>query len=326
MTVMAAQLARQSLLPETMIAARVHQFGAPGTIALESMRVPVPDDHEVLVQVKAAGVGPWDGWIRAGKSVLPQPLPLTLGSDLSGIVAAIGRGVTEFAVGDPVFGVTNPRFTGAYAEYALAAEGMIARRPSSLGDVDAASMPVIAVTAWQALFDEARLSSSAKVLIHGGAGNVGRYAVQFARAAGLHTVATAKAQDVADVRSLGADLVVDVQAEQFEEKVESVDAVIDLVGGEVLARSYTVLKPGGILVSAVAAPDQELARRHGVAAHFFLVKVTRDHLARIGAMVDAGELRTKVGVVLPLGAVHEAHEMLEGLRPRPSGKIVLRID
>jgi NADPH:quinone reductase-like Zn-dependent oxidoreductase len=326
MTVMAAQSAKQSLLPETMIAARVHQFGPASAITLETMPMPQPDDNEVLVRVRAAGVGPWDSWIRAGRSVLPQPLPLTLGSDLSGTVAAIGRGVTNFAVGDAVFGVTNPRFTGAYAEYAVAAEGMIARRPSSLSDVDAASMPVIAVTAWQALFDEARLSSGAKVLIHGGAGNVGRYAIQFARAADLHTMVTAKTRDVADVRSLGADLVIDVQAERFEEKVGGVDAVIDLVGGDILARSYSVLKPGGILVSAVAAPDQEIARRYGIAAHFFLVKVTGDRLARISAMIDAGELCTKVGKVLPLSAVQEAHEMLDGVRLRPGGKIVLRID
>jgi NADPH:quinone reductase-like Zn-dependent oxidoreductase len=309
-----------------MIAARVHRFGPPDAIMLETTPVPLPGDHEVLVRVKAAGVGPWDGLIRAGKSVLPQPLPLTLGSDLSGIVAAVGRGVTSFVPGDVVFGVTNPRFTGAYAEYALAAEGMLARRPGSLGDVDAASIPVIAVTAWQALFDEAGLSSGAKVLIHGGAGNVGRYTVQFAKAAGLRTIATAKGHDVAEVRNLGADLIIDVQTERFEEKVNGLDAVIDLVGGEVQARSFPLLKPGGVLVSAVSTPNQEVASRHGVAAHFFLVKVTSDYLTRIAAMIDAGELRTKVGMVLPLSAVREAHEMLDGIRPRPGGKIVLRTD
>ena len=126
------------------------------------------------------------GGCARGKSVLPQPLPLTLGSDFSGVIAALGTGVAEFAPGDEVFGVTNPRFTGAYAEYAIAAAGMIAKKPTSLTHVDAASVPVVAVTAWQALFEEARLERDASVLIHGAAGNVGAYAVQLAHAAGLH--------------------------------------------------------------------------------------------------------------------------------------------
>jgi NADPH:quinone reductase-like Zn-dependent oxidoreductase len=311
--------------PETMTAARVHQFGGPAAIALEQVPVPAPGKGEVLVKVNAAGVGPWDAWIRAGKSVAPQPLPLTLGSDLSGVVAGVGPGVTAFALGEPVFGVTNPRFTGAYAEYAATAEGMIAPKPSSLTDAQAASVPVIAVTAWQALFDEARLSYGARVLIHGAAGNVGAYAVQFARAAGVHTTATVRARDVDYVRSLGAEVVIDVQSERFEEHAKDIDAVIDLVGADVQERSYGVMKPGAILVSAVAAPDQAVAARHGVKAGFFLVKVTTDHLRRIAALIESGELRTRVGLVLPLGAVQEAHEMLDGLRPHPGGKIVLQI-
>jgi NADPH:quinone reductase-like Zn-dependent oxidoreductase len=308
-----------------MTAARVHRFGGPTVIALEEIPVPTPGQGEVLVKVNAAGVGPWDAWIRAGKSALPQPLPLTLGSDLSGVVAAIGPGVTAPAPGDAVFGVTNPRFTGAYADYALAAEGMIAPKPRSLTDAEAASAPVIAVTAWEALFDQAHLSEGARVLIHGAAGNVGAYAVQFARAAGLHTTATALGRDVDYVRSLGADVVIDVQSERFEEQARDMDAVIDLVGADVHERSYSVMKPGAILVSTVATPDQAAAARHGVRACFFLVKVTTDHLERIAALIDSGELRTRVGLVLPLASVQEAHEMLDGLRPKPGGKIVLQV-
>ena len=320
-----ATLTNSSLLPDTTKAARVHRFGPPDVIMLEDTPLAAPREGEVLVQVKAAGVGPWDGWIRAGKSVLPQPLPLTLGSDLSGVVTAVGRGVHGLASGDEVFGVTNARFTGAYAEYAVAAAGMIARKPASITDAEAASVPVIAVTAWQALFDEAHLSRGDRVLIHGAAGNVGSFAVQFARAAGLHTIGTAGAGDIAYVRSLGADEVIDFRAERFEKKTSGVDAAIDLIGGEVQARSYSVLKPGGVLVSAVSAPDQGLAERHGVTAHFFLVKVTTERLAQIAAMIDAGDLRTKVGTVLPLAAAREAHEMLEGTRRPPAGKIVLQV-
>jgi NADPH:quinone reductase-like Zn-dependent oxidoreductase len=216
----------------TMKAARVHRFGPPEVITLEDIPRPEPGEDEVLVRVNAAGVGPWDGWIRAGKSALPQPLPLTLGSDLSGTVEAVGPRVTAFTPGDAVFGATNPRFTGAYAEFAIASVGMVAKKPENLPDIEAASAPVVAVTAWQALFDEARLSRGQRVLIHGAAGNVGGYAVQFAHRAGLHVVATEQAQDMAGVQSLGADEVIDYRTERLEDKAGAVDAVIDLVGGE----------------------------------------------------------------------------------------------
>ena len=142
-----------------MLAWRVHQFGPPEAMILERIPRPDPGPGEVLVDVHAAGVGPWDGWIRAGKSALPQPLPLTLGSDLSGTVAAVGSGISELAIGDQVFGVTNTQFLGAYAEYAVASAGMLAKKPASLSYVEAASVPVVAVTAWQGLFDHARLEA-----------------------------------------------------------------------------------------------------------------------------------------------------------------------
>ena len=308
-----------------MKAARVHQYGPPSAITLENLPIPGPGPSEVLVRVHAAGVGPWDGWVRAGRSVLPQPLPLTLGSDLSGVIAAVGSGVAEFAPDDEVFGVTNLRFTGAYAEYAIAAGGMIAKKPTSLTHVDAASVPVVAVTAWQALFEEAHLERGTSVLIHGAAGNVGAYAVQLAHAAGLHVTATAFARDIAYVRSIGAHNVIDVESERFEDQAGKVDAVIDLVGGETQARSFSVLKTGGHLVSAVSVPDQKTAMARGVTARFFLVKVTTDYLKRIAALIDEGKLRTNVAAVLPLTAAREAHEMLDGARPRPGGKIVLSV-
>jgi NADPH:quinone reductase-like Zn-dependent oxidoreductase len=248
-----------------------------------------------------------------------------LGSDLSGEVAALGSGISNMAVGDQVFGVTNTQFVGAYAEYAVATVGMIAARPLRLSDVEAASVPVVAVTAQQALFEQAKLVVGQTVLIHGAAGNVGAYAVQMARKAGLRVIATADARDVEAVHGLGAQEVVDYRAVRFEDAVNSVDAVIDLVGGEVQARSFAVLRPGGILVSAVSKPDQEAATRHGVRALFFLVNVTTAHLTQIAAMIDAGDLAVNVGTVLPLADARVAHEMLEGSRSRPRGKIVLSV-
>lgn len=309
----------------TMMAWRVHEFGPPKIMKFERVGRPEPGPGEVLVKVEAAGVGPWDGWIRAGKSALPQPLPLTLGSDLSGEIAAVGPGVSELRVGDRVYGVTNPRFVGAYAEYALATAAMVSRKPTSLTHVEAASVPVVSVTAWQALFDHARLKAGQTVLIHGAAGNVGSYAVQLARHAGVKSIATVSTSDISAVRGLGADSVIDYRTERFEEQVRGADAVIDLVGGEVQSRSFQVLRGGGKLISAVSPPDQELAGRHGVEATFFLVNVTSRYLTEITRLVDAGQLRTNVGAVLPLADAREAHLMLEHVRPQPKGKIVLRV-
>ena len=306
-------------------ACRIHQFGGPDIIQLEDMERPTPGPGEVLVRVKAAGVGPWDAWIRAGKSALPQPLPLTLGSDLAGTVEAVGPDVTAFRPGDAVYGVTNPRFVGAYADYALAEAGMIAFQPAGLDSVDAASVPVVAVTAWQALFEQARLTNGQSVLIHGAGGNVGAYTVQLAHEAGLRIIATAGERDLAYVRSLGADRVLDYRVERFEDAAHDMDAVIDLVGGDVQARSFAVLKRGGALISAVSPPDEAQAVAHGVTARFFLVEVTTPRLAEIGGMIERGVLKTSVGAVLPLAAARMAHEMLEGTRPHPRGKIVLQV-
>jgi NADPH:quinone reductase-like Zn-dependent oxidoreductase len=309
----------------SMMAWRVHEFGPPNVMRFEQVQRPDPGPGEVLVKVAAAGVGPWDGWIRAGKSALPQPLPLTLGSDLSGEVVALGPGVLDLRVEDQVYGVTNSWFTGAYAEYALATAAMVSRKPASLTYNEAASVPVIAVTAWQALFDQAQLNAGQTVLIHGAAGNVGAYAVQLARRAGLRTIATAATDDIPYVRNLGANTVINYRTQRFEEEVKDADAVIDLVGGEIQERSFQVLRRGGKLISAVSGPDQHLAQSHGVEAAFFLVNVTSQYLTKIADLVDDGKLRTRVGAVLPLADAREAHLMLERLRPQPKGKIVLAV-
>jgi NADPH:quinone reductase-like Zn-dependent oxidoreductase len=306
-------------------ACRVYQFGGPEAICFEPQDALQPGDGEVLVRVKAAGVGPWDGWIRAGKSALPQPLPLTLGSDLAGVVEAVGPNVDTFARGDTVFGVTNPQFTGSYADYAIATAAMIARKPASISDVDAASVPVIAVTAWQALFEQAAALRGQTVLIHGAAGNVGAFAVQFAVQAGIRVVATCAQQDLSFVRGLGAHEVLIREGAPFETLVRDVDAVIDLVGGDVQTRSFAVLKPGGALISAVSQPDQDLTGGRGVKATFFLVSVTTKRLQTIARMMAAGSLVTSVGTVLPLSEARTAHEMLDGIRPKARGKIVLLV-
>jgi NADPH:quinone reductase-like Zn-dependent oxidoreductase len=309
----------------TMMAWRVHEFGPPEIMMFERVPRPQLGRGEVLIKVEAAGVGPWDGWIRAGKSALPQPLPLTLGSDLSGEIVKLGSEVPELRLGDQVYGVTNPQFIGAYAEYALASAGMISKKPVSLTHVEAASVPVVSVTAWQALFDHAQLKAGQTVVIHGAAGNVGAYAVRLARHAGLQTIATVGTDDVPSARDLGAQTVIDYRTQRFEEEVRDADAVIDLVGGETQDRSFQVLRKGGKLISAVSRPNQDLAQRYGVDAAFFLVNVTSQCLKEIARLVDDRKIRTNVGAVLPLPDARDAHFMLERVRPQPKGKIVLAV-
>jgi NADPH:quinone reductase-like Zn-dependent oxidoreductase len=228
-------------------------------------------------------------------------------------------------VGDQVFGVTNSQFLGAYAEYAVASAGMLANKPRSLSYVEAASVPVIAVTAWQGLFDHARLESGQTVVIHGAAGNVGAFGVQFARRAGLRCIATAGAKDISYVRSLGADVVIDYRSQDFADDVKDADAVLDLVGGETQTRSFQVLRPGGKLISAVSEPDQNRARDHRITAAFFLVEVTSERLRMIAELIERGDVRPCVGEVMPLANAREAHMTLEGRRPAPRGKIVLDV-
>jgi NADPH:quinone reductase-like Zn-dependent oxidoreductase len=308
-----------------MKAVRVHQFGGPDALVLEDVPRPVPGQGEVLVRVGAAGVGAWDALIRSGGSKLGQPLPLTLGSDLSGVVEAVGPVVSAFRRGDAVYGVTNPLFIGAYAEYAVAEAGRVALKPKRLSDVEAASVPVVACTAWQMVFDHGQVDAGKRVLVQGASGSVGAYAVQFAKAAGAEVIGTAFADAVEYVYGLGADRVVDVSAARFEEEVRDVDVVLDTVGGEPLSRSFGVLKPGGVLVSVVALPDQDEATRRGVRGVFFYVDVTTLCLAEIAGRLDAGRLMPMVGEVLPLADARLAHEMLAG-KPHRRGKIVLSVD
>ncbi len=307
-----------------MKAVRVHSFGPSEVMVLEDVAKPEPAAGEVVVQVKAAGIGPWDALIRSGRSAMAQPLPLTLGSDLSGVVHAIGPGVEGFKIGDEVFGSTNERFTGAYAEYAAAKAMMIAPKPKSLNHVHAASVPVVAVTAWQMVFEFARLSPEQSVLIHGGAGNVGGYLLQMAKRARAVVIATASAKDISYVRDLGAYGVIDYRARRFEKQVKDVDAVLDTVGGDTLDRSFGVLKHGGILVSSAAQPSQEKAAQHGVRALFFLVEITTKRLKAVAELIDANRLKTEVGEVLWLDEVRQGHRMLEGAQHR-RGKIVIKV-
>jgi NADPH:quinone reductase-like Zn-dependent oxidoreductase len=306
-----------------MKAARVLRFGPPNVIINDNLPRPAPAAGQLLVRVKAAGVGNWDALIREGKIEL-QPLPLILGSELSGIVEAIGAEVSGFKTGDEVYGATNEQFSGAYAEYAVPWARMMAQKPKTLNFIEAASAPIVTVAAWQMLFDYAHVTAGQTVLIHGAAGNVGAYAVQLARQAGLHVVATAACADLDHVRGLGAERVVDYNRERFEESLTGVDIVVDTVGGDTQQRSLRVLKPGGILVSVVSAVPETTQKRYSIRAAYFYVDVTTARLNKITELFDSGKLVTDVGTVLPLEEARIAHEMLGGARHK-RGKIVLSI-
>jgi NADPH:quinone reductase-like Zn-dependent oxidoreductase len=306
-----------------MKAIRVHRFGGPEVLTYEEIPRPIPAPDEVVVRIEAAGVGPWDAWIRSGRSALPQPLPLTLGSDLAGIVEEVGESVRGLHAGEEVYGVTNPQFTGAYAQWAVASAAMVSSKPRSLDFIQAASVPVVAVTAWQMLFDHARIRPGQRVLVLGSSGSVGSLAVQLAHRHRAHVIATISFDDAQRLRDLGADEIVDLRNAEQTQALAPVDAVIDTAGGEIQRFGIGKLKGRGFIISSVSAPDPVMMKEQGVEGEFFLVRTTADYLQKIGNLIDGGELSIRVGVVLPLSQAREAHEMLDGLRSYPRGKIVL---
>jgi NADPH:quinone reductase-like Zn-dependent oxidoreductase len=307
-----------------MKAIRVHEFGGIDTMRLDEIPRPVPKGGQVLVAVKAASVGPWDRLIREGESGLGQALPLILGSDISGTVAALGAEVGVFALGDAVYGATNDLFVGGYAEYALVEAGKVARKPAVLDYVTAAGLPVVAVTAWQMLFEYARIESGQAILVRGAAGSVGACATQMAKEAGARVYGTARTRDIERVRALGAEPIVEGDRIGAQLASRALDAVIDTIGDDALESTWEALRPNGIIVSIVRPPDEAYLRSRSMRAAYFIVDVTRDRLDRISAMVQRGTLNLPIGEVLDLADAKIAHRMLDGAPHKP-GKIVLKV-
>jgi NADPH:quinone reductase-like Zn-dependent oxidoreductase len=304
-----------------MKAVRIHRFGPPEVVVVEDIPKPSPGKGEVLVRIAAAGVAPWDAVIREGKSkVSPQP-PLTLGSDLSGFVEAVGPDVSQFAIGDEVYGVTNPQFCGGQAEFAVALAGMIAPKPRRLNHLEAASAPVVTVTAWQMLFEYAQAKSGDTILITGAGGNVGAYAVQMALEAGMRVIAVARSSDQELLRAYGVETILDSNAVGFEISLPPVDAVLDTVGGDTVQRCSGAVKAGGRLVSVVST---QLPQRAGMQSVFFYAEVTSERLRTVTDLFEKRKISPRVGSVLPLAEARSAHEMLAGA-PHKNGKIVLQL-
>jgi NADPH:quinone reductase-like Zn-dependent oxidoreductase len=308
----------------TMRAARIHDYGTPQAIVTEVLDLPVPAGGEVLVRVNASGVGNWDALVRSGRSGLSLTLPLTLGAEIAGRVEAIGNGSkTSLKHGDAVYGATNSLFIGGCADYAVCAACMLAPRKNQLTDIQAASLPVAAVMAWQML-ERAHIVPGQTVVIHGAAGNVGAFAVQIARSLGARVIGTVRPGASADqVRKLGTDEVIELEATaRFARKA---DVVLDAVGGRSQSLLFELIKPDGVIVSSVSPPDPARAAQTQVRTDYFITQVNTASLNKITALVEAGTLKTRVGATLPLSEVRIAHEMLDGTRPRPDGKITLYI-
>ncbi|WP_375476778.1 NADP-dependent oxidoreductase [uncultured Nostoc sp.] len=306
-----------------MQAIRVHNYGESDALTLETIAQPEPQPNEVLIRVQAAGVNPLDWKIRAGymKEIFPMPLPFTPGMDVAGIVEAIGTDVKAFQVGQAVYGELR---MGAYAQFATAPQDAIALKPETLDFVQAASVPMVAMTAYQGLFDRADLKPGQTVLIHAASGGVGMFAVQFAKWKGAHVIGTASAANVEFIRSLGADQAIDYKATPFEEVVENVDVVLDTLGGDTQARSYSVLKPGGILVATAAPPNAQKAQEQGIRAEMMNMKPSASLLEEIASLLDSGQLKTVVAQTFSLSEARQAQELSQG--GHVQGKIVLQIN
>lgn len=305
-----------------MKAVRIHQYGGPEVLAHVEMKRPTPGPNEVLINVQAASVNPVDWKLRAGymKDVFPLTFPATLGWDVSGTVEEAGADVTRFKRGDEVYALLEG---GAYAEYAAARETVVARKPRTVDHIQAATVPVAGLTAWQALFEVAQLTAGQKVLIHAAAGGVGNFAVQLAKAKGAYVIGTASGKNQAFLRELGVDKAVDYQTTRFEDVAHDVDVVLDTIGGDTQERSFKVLKKGGILVSLVQPPSQESAAKYGVRALFYGAHASSSDLAEIAKLIDNGKVKPVVETVLPLAEARRAHELSESGHGR--GKIVLKV-
>lgn len=301
-------------------AVRIHAFGGPEALCFEDVLPPEPGPGEVLVRVHAAGVNPMDWKVREGQFEA-LPLPRTLGTDFSGVVEDLGPGVTEFFVGQPVFGRAGSG--GAFAELTVAPVANLAPKPSSVDDIQAAAAPLCALTAWQALFEMADLQRGQKILIHGGAGGVGLFAVQLALRHGACVIATGTGRGLSILGRLGTQQLIDHNAVRFEDAVKNVDVVLDLIGGETQNRSWKVLKNGGRLVSTVSTPPQEKALLCGVRAIKIQTRMNTDQLSLMGDLIGNGEIQVTVEKVFPLYRAPEALELSR--RGHVHGKIVLAI-
>src|SRR5262245_36137819 len=306
-----------------MKAIRTHGRGGPEQLFFEDAPLPELRSGDALLRVRATGITPAElTWDETYQNADGTPrIPGIPGHEVSGVVDRMAADVTDFQRSDEVYGLADFPRDGAAAEFAAVRVANLALKPRRIRHAQAAALPLSGLTAWQALFEHARLMAGQSVLIHGGAGGVGSLAVQLARWQGARVLATASARDMAFVRSLGADDVIDYHATPFEEVLREIDVVLDTIGGKTRERSWRVLRKGGVLVTLVSPIPTGVAEQHGVRAVFFIVSGNRGQLDQISTLVDEGKLKPVIAEVLPLARAREAFE--RGAEVHSPGKIVL---
>lgn len=315
----------QSTQPMIMKAIVVHEYGGPEVLKYEDTPRPEPRENEVLVRVMAAGVNPVDGEIRSGKYSKffgPKP-PFIPGSDIAGVVEAAGAKMDKYKHGDAVYAYLDLDRGGGYAEYTIAKAEEVSAKPRSVNFVEAAAVPIAALTAWQALVDAAKLSTGQTVLIHGGSGGVGSFAIQIAKMRGAKVFATASTPNQDLLKQLGADVAIDYTREKFEDIAKDVDVVLDSVGKDTLARSYGIVKKGGFVATLVSRLDQAELNKHGIRGESISVKPSGTELAEIARLIDNKKINVVVSQTVSLTDAAKAQKKAATGHTR--GKIVLRV-
>lgn len=310
-----------------MHAAQIKKYGDPSVVEVTDIATPTISDDQVLVAVHASSLNPFDTTMREGRAQQMSPLrpPFTLGGDIAGVVEAVGAKVTDFAVGDRVFGQANAIAgnSGALAEHAATASTQIAIAPSTLNFAQAASLPLVGVSALQALTEHIELRAGQKILITGGAGGIGRSAIQLAKHLGAYVATTVGTSDIETVTALGADEAIDYTSQDFTELLSGYDAVFDTVGSEEFSKALGILRRGGIAVSMIAQVDQARADELGVTAVSQFTQVTTAKLNRLRKLVEAGAIKPQVGKIFALRDIRDAFVARES--GAVSGKIVIAI-
>jgi len=304
-----------------MYAIRLHSRRGPEALVYEQATAPQPAAGEVLVEVHAAAVTPTElQWAPTWttRTGAPRPFPIILGHEFSGVVRGLGADVNDLAVGDLIFGMNDWFDDGAQAEFCVARAADVALKPQTIDHRRAAVTPISALTAWQGLIERAQLAPGERVLIHGAAGGVGMFAVQLARWRGAHVIGTAADHNAEFVHDLGANQVIDYRAQRFEDVAREIDVVFDTVGDDTLARSWSILRPNGRLITVAASAEH--TREPRVRGAFFIVEPSRTQLTKVAGMIDAGELQPIVGAAFPLAEARQAYEH----KPR-HGKVVLTV-
>jgi NADPH:quinone reductase-like Zn-dependent oxidoreductase len=310
-------------VPKTMKAVVAHEYGGPEVLKLEDVPVPEPKENEILVRVIASGVNPADPLILNGKYAkeFGTHLPLILGYDMAGIVVKTGAKITKLKVGDPVYAYLL--WGGGWAEYCISNEGESAIKPNSINFVEASSVPLAALTAWQALVDLGKIQSGQTVLIHGGSGGVGSFAIQIAKARGAKVIATASTANQDLLKQLGADVAIDYTKPNWENTVHNVDFALLPVGGETMRRTYGVMKKGGTIATLISQADPAELKKRGIRGAPVFSHPDANELAEITKLIDDGKIKPVVSQVLPLSEAAKADAQAETHHTR--GKIVLKI-